>query len=79
VFPDFIDCADVGMIERRSGTRLTQKAFEGLPVVRDFTRKKLQGDGAAESSVLGLVDNTHPASAEFLDDPVVRHGLANCG
>ena len=27
--------------------------------------------------VLGLVDNTHAATAEFLNDAVVRNGLAD--
>ena len=27
--------------------------------------------------VLGLVDDTHPATAEFLNDAVVRNGLAD--
>ena len=29
-----------------------------------------------ESDILGLVDDTHPASAELLDDAVVGDGLA---
>ena len=31
----------------------------------------------AEFSVLGLVDHTHPAAAQLLDDAVVRDGLAD--
>src|SRR5258705_12113521 len=30
-----------------------------------------------QPSVGGLIDNTHPAAAEFLDDLVVRNGLAD--
>ena len=30
-----------------------------------------------QSRVLGLVDNAHPATAELLDDAVVRDGLAD--
>ena len=46
----------------------------------DFVRQELQGDEAMEASVLGLVNHTHPAAAELLDDAVVRDGLADhCG
>jgi len=30
-----------------------------------------------QPSVLGLVDDTHPSTAELLDDAVVRDGLAD--
>lgn len=31
----------------------------------------------AEFGVLRFVDHTHPATAELLDDAIVRNGLAN--
>ena|SRR6266568_5021181 len=40
-------------------------------------RQKLQSDKAAEFSVLGLVDNPHPAAAKLLDDAVMRNRLAD--
>ncbi len=30
-----------------------------------------------ESRVFGLVDHTHPAAAQLLDDAIVRDGLAD--
>ena len=39
--------------------------------------KELQGHEAAKLSVLGLVDDTHAATAQLLDDAVVRNGLAD--
>ena len=40
-------------------------------------RQELQSDEAAEFGVLGLVDHTHAAPAELLDDAVMRDGLAD--
>ena len=42
----------------------------------------MQGAGTAaheamQQRVFGLVDNTHPATAELLNDAVVRDGLAD--
>ena len=39
--------------------------------------QKFQGDKAAEPHILGLVDDTHPATAQLLNDAVVRDGLAD--
>jgi len=36
-------------------------------------REKLERNGAAERRVLGFVDDTHPALAELLEDPVMRY------
>src|SRR5262249_31149012 len=40
-------------------------------------RQKLQSHKAAKFDVLGLVDHTHPAPAELVDDAVVGDGLTN--
>ena len=74
---NFVDRADIGMIQRRSGLRLALKARQRLRVSGNLVGQKLQGDKAAERDVLGFVDDAHPAAAEFLDDAVVRDGLAN--
>ena len=43
----------------------------------DIIRQELERDKKTKLCVLSLVHNTHPAATEFLDDPVVRHGLAH--
>jgi len=48
-----------------------------LGVSRNFRRQELQGDKSMQPRVLGLVDHTHPAAAQLLDDAVVRDGLAD--
>ena len=79
VLADFVDRADVGMIQRGSSARFAEKSFEGLLVAGNLIRKKLQGDGAAQRGVLGSVNHPHPAAAEFFDDAVMGHDLANEG
>jgi hypothetical protein len=74
---DFIYGADVGVVQGRRGARLSAKAFERERVLCNILRQELQRDKATEFCVLGLVDHTHPATAELLDDAVVRDSLAN--
>ncbi len=64
------------MIERGGCFGFTLEAFERLRVVRHIFGKEFQSDGAVESSVLGLVDNTHAATPEFFEDAVVGNSLA---
>jgi hypothetical protein len=45
--------------------------------LRDIIGQELQGDEALKLGILGLVDHSHPAATEFLDDAVVRDGLAD--
>ena len=39
--------------------------------------QEFQRDKAMKLHILGFVDNTHPPAAQFLDDAVVRDGLAD--
>ncbi len=48
VFGNFMDGADVGVIEGRGGARFTSEAFKRLRVTGEMVGKKFQGDGAAE-------------------------------
>ena len=47
-----------------------------LRISRQFIGQELEGDKAAKLGVLGLVDHTHSAAAQFLQDAIVRNGLA---
>ena len=79
MFADFVDGADVWMIEGRGGASLAAEALEGLRVAREFVGKKLERDEASELGVFRFVDDTHPAAAELFDNAVVRDDLANQG
>jgi len=56
---DFVDRADVGMIQRRRGARLLQKAARRLWPFAEVPWKKLQRDVSAESLVEPFVDHAH--------------------
>ena len=74
---DLVDGANVRVVERRSGASLALETFQGRGIRAEFGRKKLQRYVPAEGFVLGLVDNAHSTTAQFLDDAVVRDGLAD--
>src|SRR5262249_44573656 len=74
---DFVDSADIGMVERRGCSRFAAKSLEGLRVVGKLLRQELQRAKAAEISGFGLVHHTHPAPAELLQDAVMRNGLSD--
>jgi hypothetical protein len=70
-----MDRADVGMIQGRGGLGLTPKTFQSLAVLRKVFREEFERNKSLKARVLGLVDHTHAAIAELLQNAVVRHGL----
>ena len=56
--------------------RFALKTRQRLLIFGDLIGQELEGHKTMESDVFGLVDDTHPASAELLDDAVVGDGLA---
>ena len=74
---DLIDGADVGMVQGRSGLGLTLKAAQSLLVSGDLIGKEFERHKAIEFDILGLVDDPHPATAEFLEDSIVRDDLVD--
>ena len=77
MLPDLVDGADIGMVESGGRPRFPLETVQGLRVLREVIGQKFQGDKAAKLYVLRLVDHAHPAAAQFLDDAVVRNGLAD--
>ncbi len=72
---DFVDGANVWMVQGGSGLRLALEAAERLRVLGDFVRQEFQSDEAAKFDVLGFIDHAHAATAKLLHDAVVRDGL----
>ncbi|MGA8104984.1 MAG: hypothetical protein WB869_22710 [Candidatus Acidiferrales bacterium] len=60
---NFVDGADVGMIQCGGGLRLAFEAGESLRIFGNVVRQELQGDKAVQLYVLGLVDHAHTAAA----------------
>jgi hypothetical protein len=77
VFANLVNGADIRMVKRRSSLRLTLEAFEGLMVSGYIVWQEFQCDKTMEARVFGFVDDTHAATAELLDDSVVRDSLAD--
>ena len=48
IFADFVDGADVGMVQGGGGAGFAAKAFEGLRVARNVIGQEFEGDEAAE-------------------------------
>jgi len=76
-FADLIDGADIRVIKSGGGTGLTMEALQDTLVVSYQFWQKLQGYKAAQFGVLGLIDHTHAAAAEGLDDAVVGEGATD--
>jgi hypothetical protein len=67
------------MVQCGRSLRFALEAGESLCILGNVVREKLQCDKTVQLNVLGLVNHTHPASAEFLEDAVMRNGLAEHG
>ena len=68
---NFVDGANVGMVQRRCSFGFALKAAERLRVFGYVVGQKLERDEAAELEILRLIDHTHPAPAQLLKDAVV--------
>jgi len=75
--PDFIDGADVGMVESGSGAGFCLKTFQGQGISFKFSGKEFEGNVTPKVQVFSLIDDTHATAAELLEDAVVRDGLAD--
>jgi len=71
LFVNFVDSADVRMIQSRGGLRFTLEARQGLGIFSNLVGQELEGDKTMQLQVFSLVDNTHAATAEPFDDAVV--------
>ena len=79
VLADVVDGADIRMIEGGGGLGLAQETGPRLGVLRDTIGQQLQSHKAVQTRVLGFVNDAHAATAEPLDDAVVRDGLVQQG
>lgn len=59
---DIVECADIGMVQRRNGAGLAVEALFGLRILRQMGGKNLDGDSAVESGIACAIHLTHAAS-----------------
>ena len=76
---DVVNRADVRVVQSRGRLRFAPKACQGLGIAGDFFRQELECHEAMQTSVFGLINYTHPATAQTFDDAVVRDTLAKHG
>ena len=76
---DLVNRANTGLVQGRCRAGFAPEPFQRVRVGHHFLGKKLEGNKASEFGVLGLIYDTHPATTQLLEDPVVRDGLANHG
>ena len=75
IFRDFVDGADVWMIERRGCLGFALEAAECLRVFGYVVGQEFESDEPAELYIFGLVNHAHTAATELFDNAVVRDGL----
>ena len=75
-FVDFVNGADVRMIERGRGLGFALKTAQGLRVLGDVLGQKFQRDRASELEVFRFVDHPHAARCPRPKHAVVRNSLA---
>ena len=61
---DFVDDADVGVVQAGCGAGLTLEAVQQVRRGSEFVGEDLEGDAAVELQVLGQVHFTHTAVAK---------------
>jgi hypothetical protein len=70
-FADFVDGADVGMVQCRGGLGLVDEPLARVIAPPGLLAQHLDGDLAAQGRVFCEEDVTHPARAQFPNDSVM--------
>ena len=73
---DLVNVADVWVVQTRSRLRFPDETGFVFGIFNGVRGEELEGDRPFQLGVLSLVNDTHPALAEFLGDLVVRDGDA---
>src|SRR5580698_2883684 len=77
MFVNFINRADIRMIQSGRGAGLAFESFEHFAIAGSFLGKEFQRHEAAQARVFSLVNDAHPAAAQLLEDMVVRNRFPN--
>jgi hypothetical protein len=65
------------MVQSRRGASFALESLQGLLIACQVVWQELQSHEPPQARVFRFVNNTHPATAESLQDSIVRDGLAN--
>src|SRR4029077_15885934 len=72
-----VDRANVGMIQRRSGPGFSLKTLDGEMILGNLFGEELHGDAAAKFEIFSLVNHTHAAATQLLQNAVVGNSSPN--
>ena len=75
VLADFMNRADVRMVEGGGGSSFTSETFQRLRVMRNFVWQEFQSDETTQLGIFSLIDNSHPTAAQLLDNAIVRDSV----
>ena len=79
LFADFIDGANVGVVQGGSSLRLALEAGQRLSAAGNIVGQKFERNGTMKLGVRRFINHTHAAPTEFFEDAVMRDNLANHG
>ena len=79
VIVDFVNRADVGMVQLRGRPRFPLKAVERLTIPNQVVRNELQSDMPAQAGVFGFIHYSHAAAAQFSQNAIVGDRLTDHG
>src|SRR5580693_1085745 len=74
---NFVDGADILVIQGGGSLSFALEAAEGQWIFGNVVGQKLESYKTTEVQVLGFIDHAHSAATKFLEDAVVRDGLAD--
>jgi len=70
VFANFIDGANVGVIEGGSGLGFAFETKKGFRVGGEIIGQKFESNEAVKLGVFGFIDDTHTTATKFFDDAI---------
>jgi hypothetical protein len=74
---DFVNGADVGMVQCRGSLGLPLKTAERLRIIGNIVGQELERHEPAEFDILRLVDHAHATAAQLFYDVVMGDFLAD--
>src|SRR5579862_1689387 len=79
VFTNFVNRADIWVIQNRCGARFALETSIDLRCVSHGLRKKLEGHGAIKRGVFRFINRAHATTAQGFENTVVRDELGRHG
>src|ERR1700721_1134652 len=77
VVVNFVDDADIWMVELRGRTRFASKSIERPLIFQQMIGNKFKGNMAAKAEVLRFINNSHSAASELRQHAVMGNRLTD--